>query len=197
MAEAAATPSFDPDALREKYRQERDKRLRKDGNAQYLEVVDEFAHFLEDPYVKPIERAALHDDVEVLVIGGGFAGLLIGARLREGGVRRHSHRGKRRRLRRHLVLEPLSRRRVRHRGLHLSAAARRNGLHPDRESTRRRRKFSRTAGASQSTTTCIATCCSRRRSPNCVGTKRRRAGSCPPIAATASRRNTSAWRTAR
>ncbi len=60
--------------------------MRKDGNAQYLEVVGEFSHFLEDPYVKPIERAALHDDVEVLVIGGGFAGLLIGARLREGGV---------------------------------------------------------------------------------------------------------------
>ena len=40
MAEAAATLSFDPDALREKYREERDKRLRKDGNAQYLEVVN-------------------------------------------------------------------------------------------------------------------------------------------------------------
>jgi len=58
-AESAATLSFDPDALREKYRQERDKRLRKDGNAQYLEVTGEFSHFLEDPYVKPIERAAL------------------------------------------------------------------------------------------------------------------------------------------
>ena len=54
-AESAATLSFDPDALREKYRQERDKRLRKDGNAQYLEVTGEFSHFLEDPYVKPIE----------------------------------------------------------------------------------------------------------------------------------------------
>ena len=85
-AETAATLKFDPDALREKYRQERDKRLRKDGNAQYLEVVGEFSHFLEDPYVKPIERAALHDDVEVLVIGGGFAGLLIGARLRQSGI---------------------------------------------------------------------------------------------------------------
>ena len=85
-AESAATLSFDPDALREKYRQERDKRLRKDGNAQYLEVTGEFSHFLEDPYVKPIERAALHDDVEVLVIGGGFAGLLIGARLRQSGI---------------------------------------------------------------------------------------------------------------
>jgi len=29
---------FDPDALREKYREERDKRLRTDGNNQYIEV---------------------------------------------------------------------------------------------------------------------------------------------------------------
>jgi hypothetical protein len=43
--------SFDPDALREKYRQERDKRVRVDGNDQYVEVVDEYARFLEDPFV--------------------------------------------------------------------------------------------------------------------------------------------------
>ena len=30
--------NFDPDALREKYRRERDKRVRTDGNAQYVEV---------------------------------------------------------------------------------------------------------------------------------------------------------------
>src|SRR5262245_14340803 len=78
--------AFDPDALRDKYRQERDKRVRQDGNAQYLEVTGKFAHFLEDPYVAPIDRAPLTDDVGVLVIGGGFAGLLIGARLRDAGV---------------------------------------------------------------------------------------------------------------
>ena len=49
---------FDPDALREKYRQERDKRLRADGNEQYVEVVGEFAHYLDDPYVEPIRRAS-------------------------------------------------------------------------------------------------------------------------------------------
>ena len=31
-------PEFDPDALREKYRIERDKRMRDDGVAQYIEV---------------------------------------------------------------------------------------------------------------------------------------------------------------
>jgi cyclohexanone monooxygenase len=78
---------FDPDALRAKYRAERDKRLRADGNEQYVEVKGEFRHFIEDPYVEPgFTRAPLHDEVEVVVIGGGFGGLLAGARLREAGV---------------------------------------------------------------------------------------------------------------
>ena len=33
--DAPTDPDFDPDALREKYRAERDKRLRADGNEQY------------------------------------------------------------------------------------------------------------------------------------------------------------------
>jgi cyclohexanone monooxygenase len=78
---------FDPEALREKYRQERDKRLRDDGNQQYIEVTGEFEHFVDDPYVEPgFEREPLTDDVDVVVIGGGFGGLLAGARLREAGV---------------------------------------------------------------------------------------------------------------
>ena len=48
---------FDPDALREKYKQERDKRVRTDGNAQYVEVAGKFAHYLDDPYVKPVSLA--------------------------------------------------------------------------------------------------------------------------------------------
>ncbi len=79
--------TFDPDALRAKYRAERDKRLRADGNEQYREVVGDFRHYVDDPYVKPgFTRAPLHDEVEVVVIGGGFGGLLAGARLREAGV---------------------------------------------------------------------------------------------------------------
>ena len=79
---------FDPDALRDKYRHERDKRLRGDGNAQYQEIKGEFAHYLDDPYVEPgFTRAPLTDEVEVVVIGGGFGGLLAGARLREAGVK--------------------------------------------------------------------------------------------------------------
>src|SRR5580658_1449734 len=77
---------FDPDALREKYRQERDKRLRPEGNDQYVEIKGQFAHYLNDPYVERIERAPLTDEVDVVVIGAGFGGLLAGARLREAGI---------------------------------------------------------------------------------------------------------------
>jgi hypothetical protein len=80
------TTTFDPDALREKYREERDKRLRDAGNEQYIEVAGEFERYVHDPYVDPLEREPLTDEVEVLIIGGGFGGLLAGARLREAGI---------------------------------------------------------------------------------------------------------------
>ena len=78
---------FDPDYLRKKYREERDKRLRQDGNEQYQEVSGEFAYFVEDPYIDDeIDRESVNEDVEVVIIGGGFGGMLAGARLREAGI---------------------------------------------------------------------------------------------------------------
>jgi len=78
---------FDPDALRQKYREERDKRLRADGNEQYQEVVGDFSKYVDDPYLSEvIEREPLTDLTEVVIIGGGFGGLITGARLRESGV---------------------------------------------------------------------------------------------------------------
>jgi cyclohexanone monooxygenase len=80
---------FDPDSLKSKYLAERDKRLRPDGNAQYIEVKAEFSRYVEDPYVEPgFTRAPVFDDVEFAIIGGGFGGLLMGARLREAGFER-------------------------------------------------------------------------------------------------------------
>ena len=75
---------FDPDALRDKYRVERDKRLREDANDQYNEIKGEFSNFIEDPYITmDIDREPLTDEVEVAIIGGGFGGLIAGARLSE------------------------------------------------------------------------------------------------------------------
>ena len=83
----AEAPAIDVEALRARYRAERDKRLRADGNEQYVEVTGDFTRYLDDPYVEPgFSREPLTDEVEVVVIGGGFGGLLAGARLREAGV---------------------------------------------------------------------------------------------------------------
>jgi cation diffusion facilitator CzcD-associated flavoprotein CzcO len=69
-----------------RYRAERDKRLREDGNDQYVEVAGRFAHYLHDPYTGRTEREPLQDEVIVAVVGGGFAGLVTGARLTQAGV---------------------------------------------------------------------------------------------------------------
>ena len=81
-----STLAFDPDALREKYRDERDKRLRPDGNDQYVEVTGSSPTTSTIPYVEPIVRDPLTDEVDVVVVGGGFGGLLAGARLKEAGI---------------------------------------------------------------------------------------------------------------
>jgi cyclohexanone monooxygenase len=79
---------FDIDALREKYRLERDKRLRDDGADQYIELTGDWARFNEsDPYATEIiERDPITDEIEVAIIGGGFSGLLASARLIEAGI---------------------------------------------------------------------------------------------------------------
>jgi len=78
---------FDPGALREKYAAERAKRLRADANNQYQEITGQFAYYNVDPYVEPgFTRPALHEELEVLIIGGGFGGMLAAVRLQEVGI---------------------------------------------------------------------------------------------------------------
>jgi cyclohexanone monooxygenase len=79
---------FDPEALREKYRRERDKRLRADGEDQYVELAGRFARYADtDPYADPeFTRDPLTDEVDVVIIGGGFSGMLAAARCKEAGL---------------------------------------------------------------------------------------------------------------
>jgi cyclohexanone monooxygenase len=76
----------DNDALRERYARERAKRLRPDGNDQYLQLTGRFRHLLDDPYTERVDRDAKRDHVTVAFVGGGFAGLVTGARLKEAGI---------------------------------------------------------------------------------------------------------------
>ncbi len=132
VSEILGKIDFDPDALHAKYLAERDMRVRPDGVEQYLEIKAEFSRYIDDPYVEPgFTRAPVFDEVEFAIIGGGFGGLLMGARLREAGfesLRVVEFGG---RLRRHMVLESLSRRDVRRGIVLLFAAARRARLHAE------------------------------------------------------------------
>ena len=78
---------IDIEALREKYAKERAKRLRPEGAGQYLELEGDFAEFYEiDPYSPVTERDPIVEDAEVVILGGGFAGLLAGAYLKKAGI---------------------------------------------------------------------------------------------------------------
>ena len=78
----------DLEAIRRRYAAERDKRIREDGNDQYVEIAGDLAHFVDDPYVEPgFQRDPVERAVDALIIGGGFGGLLAGARLRQAGVK--------------------------------------------------------------------------------------------------------------
>jgi cyclohexanone monooxygenase len=78
--------ALDIASLKEKYAEERAKRLRPDGNDQYIEIAGRFAHYLDDPYVPVAEREQKTDHVTVATVGGGFAGLVTAARLQEAAV---------------------------------------------------------------------------------------------------------------
>lgn len=82
----SADEAIDVEALREKYRAERDRRIRPEGLGQYRRVAGEFGYYAKDPYTERRDREPKTDRVEALVIGAGFGGLLTASRLRESGV---------------------------------------------------------------------------------------------------------------
>ncbi|MBV9041859.1 MAG: NAD(P)-binding protein, partial [Acidimicrobiia bacterium] len=79
---------FDPVALKKKYDEERDKRLamRPEGLAQYRELTGELEHYAVDPYTPVEERPPKRVETDVVIIGGGFGGMLAAARLTKEGI---------------------------------------------------------------------------------------------------------------
>jgi cation diffusion facilitator CzcD-associated flavoprotein CzcO len=86
-----ATPppdtDFDPEAVRAKYLAERDKRLVPHrADIRDLTSDEYFASYRDDPFTPYTDRSPVTQDVEVVIVGGGIAGILAGARLREAGI---------------------------------------------------------------------------------------------------------------
>lgn len=75
---------IDTEALRAKYRAERDKRLRGDGINKYIELD---SHVLVDQYADPtFSRERVEKNVEFLIVGGGWGGQLIAAKMQKAGI---------------------------------------------------------------------------------------------------------------
>jgi|JI10StandDraft_1071094.scaffolds.fasta_scaffold44725_2 cation diffusion facilitator CzcD-associated flavoprotein CzcO len=83
----AVDPALDLEALRARYRAERERRVRPEGKDQYVEIAGTHAHFEHDPWVEgDLDRAPVDEELDVVLIGAGFGGLLTGARLRQRGI---------------------------------------------------------------------------------------------------------------
>lgn len=88
--EASDVPSpeeIDIAALQEKYRQERDKRIRPEGQKQYSKIKEEFKEeYIEDPHMPIQPRDAISEDLDVAILGAGWSGIMAAYHLKNAGV---------------------------------------------------------------------------------------------------------------
>jgi cation diffusion facilitator CzcD-associated flavoprotein CzcO len=78
---------IDIPALREKYRQERDKRVRPEGQQQYQRPSGSaVASFEADPHKPMAPRAPISEDIDAIVLGAGWGGIMASYHLTQAGV---------------------------------------------------------------------------------------------------------------
>ena len=78
--------AVDLEAIHARYARERQKRLRSDGNDQYMQPTGNFARLLEDPYTIQESRPPVTDCTTLTFVGAGFSGLTTGAALSMVGI---------------------------------------------------------------------------------------------------------------
>lgn len=81
-------PGFNREAVRQKYAQERAKRVTASrGVIHDLKREKAMAGYLKDPFTPFVKRASVKEEVDVAIIGAGMAGVVAGAKLRGAGIR--------------------------------------------------------------------------------------------------------------
>lgn len=87
---SAGLPSADEisiPSLKQKYRHERDRRMRSEGQCQYVKPTENFAGGYEaDPYTPLKARAPISEDRDVVIVGAGWSGIMAGVELRKQGI---------------------------------------------------------------------------------------------------------------
>ncbi|MCE2764765.1 MAG: NAD(P)/FAD-dependent oxidoreductase, partial [Ilumatobacteraceae bacterium] len=87
MTSTSESGHLSPEEIREKYRIEREKRLRSDGTAQFKTIAGEWADFGRDPFADPnFTRDAVREETEVVIVGAGFGGMLAAHHLLKAGI---------------------------------------------------------------------------------------------------------------
>lgn len=82
-----AAEEIDIPALREKYLHERDKRVRSEGQAQYARPAGgQVADYSADPHMPVAPREAVSEELDVVVLGAGWGGILASYHLTQAGV---------------------------------------------------------------------------------------------------------------
>ncbi|MCB9373653.1 MAG: NAD(P)/FAD-dependent oxidoreductase [Microthrixaceae bacterium] len=89
METEPAPGAYDPESVKARYLAERDRRL-VPGRTDIVDLrADErYARYTRDPFTPYTDRASLDEELDVVIVGGGIAGLLAGVELRKAGIER-------------------------------------------------------------------------------------------------------------
>src|ERR1700730_11401848 len=78
---------IDIPSLREKYRHERDKRIRTDGQRQYFRPTGQVAvNYVADPHEPTQPPEPISEEIDVIVLGAGWGGIMAACHLTRAGV---------------------------------------------------------------------------------------------------------------
>lgn len=87
QAQDGPSKALDVEAIERKNWEEREKRVNKKGLGQFREAKGELAKFAAEPWAKGMgDRASVDENVDVLIVGCGFGGILAAKKLHDAGI---------------------------------------------------------------------------------------------------------------